>query len=464
MKAGKLGGAGVAFLGLLLAGPCLVIPAFGSFLPSTNRPPLDSWGFSNTNWLSHSGHAPVSFTNLVNVPYLGDDNALLLDSPDPAWLQYNVTESGTNRLTVDKGSIMLWFASSWSGTNQGGAGPGQWGRLIEVGSYTEDASYGWWSIFTDPAGVNLYFAAQTNDGSQATYLSAPIAFTTNRWHQIALTYSQTGSTLYLDGEFVTNGLPVTYWPGPDVLSNGFFIGSDSASGLVQGRGMFDDLASYDFVLDADTIANNFATHQVTYYANPLNSGNQATSAPSQPTLTPTFNAITGSGYLTPIGTNTDCITSTNIWITNLVVTAMSGGSNGTASVQFSIGGGLDGVLYDIFANSVLSPASSTNAWAWMGQGLHCVTYSLTNLPNTSAFLILGQPTDEDNDGLTTTYENLVSKTDPLNPDTDGDGLLDGEEVGLYFTNPKNQDSDGDGVIDQPFKVIITHPANNLPVP
>src|SRR5437588_11935696 len=29
------------------------------------RPPLDFWGFSDTNWLSHSGPAPVSFTYLV---------------------------------------------------------------------------------------------------------------------------------------------------------------------------------------------------------------------------------------------------------------------------------------------------------------------------------------------------------------------------------------------------------------
>jgi len=90
----------------------------------------------------------------------------------------------------------------------------------------------------------------------------------------------------------------------------------------------------------------------------------------------------------------------------------------------------------------------------MGQGLHCVTYLLTNLPNTSAFLILGKPTDSDADGLTDAYEGLVSKTDPMNADTDADGLLDGEEVGIYHLDPKKQDSDGDGVMDEPFKVII----------
>jgi hypothetical protein len=73
----------------------------------------------------------------------------------------------------------------------------------------------------------------------------------------------------------------------------------------------------------------------------------------------------------------------------------------------------------------------------MGQGLHCVSYSLsiTNQPNVSAFLILGTPEDDDLDGLTTAYELLVSKTNPYNPDTDGDGISDGDEI-LLGTDPR----------------------------
>ena len=68
---------------------------------------------------------------------------------------------------------MFWFAPGWSSTNAGGTGPGEWGRLIEVGSYTPDSSYGWWSIYVDDGGNNLYFSAQTNDFSSNvwTYLS-----------------------------------------------------------------------------------------------------------------------------------------------------------------------------------------------------------------------------------------------------------------------------------------------------
>src|SRR5437660_5242221 len=146
-------------------------------LPGDPPPWLDYWSFNDTNTFeTYNGYAPVSFTN-VDVSDLGDWYAPILDSTNAAWLHYNITENdGTNHFKVDRGSVMFWFAPNWSGTNQGGTGPGEWSRLIEVGSYTANASYGWWSIYTDPEGVNLYFSAQTNNGSGATYLSVPISW------------------------------------------------------------------------------------------------------------------------------------------------------------------------------------------------------------------------------------------------------------------------------------------------
>ncbi len=362
----------------------------------------------------------------MDISYLGDFYAPVLDSTNAAWLHYNITEAdGTNHFKVDRGSVMFWFAPDWSGTNQGGTGPGEWSRLIEIGSYTTNASYGWWSVYTDPEGVNIYFSAQTN-GAGTTYLTAPISWNvTNRWHLIALTYSDTNTALYLDSELVTNGSPITLWPGPDVLTNGFFVGSDS-NGLSQAHGMFDDLWTYDYAIDQPTVINQFMYYGAWYFLNPWNKANYA-SAPSTSSISPTFIAVTGSGYLTAISTNaTGCVSNNNIWITNVVATVTN---NGTMNLKFTIAGGSDGVLYDVFANSVLDFSSNTNfAWGWMGQGYHCVTYLLTNLPITSAFVILGQPYDPDGDGLTSAYEKLVSKTDPLNPSTSGDGILDGWKI------------------------------------
>ena len=74
------------------------------------------------------------------------------------------------------------------------------------------------------------------------------------------------------------------------------------------------------------------------------------------------------------------------------------------AMTFTIQGGSNGVPYDVFANSVLSFGSNGIPWAWMGQGYHGNTYTLTNLPNTACFLILGTPQDTDGDGLTDAYE------------------------------------------------------------
>ncbi len=103
---------------------------------------LQSWSFYDTvNWLDEDGYSPLSFTNIAN-SRLGDFYSLVVDTNIPAWLQYNVVETnGTTNLTVDAGTLTFWVApGSWSSTNAGGTGPGEYGRLVEVGAYTTNSS------------------------------------------------------------------------------------------------------------------------------------------------------------------------------------------------------------------------------------------------------------------------------------------------------------------------------------
>ena len=327
---------------------------------------------------------------------------------------------------------MFWYAPWWSSTNAGGTGPGDWGRLIEVGSYTPDSSYGWWSIYLDDGGNNLYFSAQTNDFSSNvwTYLSAPISWTTNRWHLLAITYSSTNSALYIDGEVVTNGPPVTCWPGPDVLANGFYIGSDS-NGVAQMHGMFDQMATYANLLDSNSVSKAFNWQQIPYYLNLENVGNLSP-APSTPQQTPYFRAITGAGYLQYVGSVSPCATNSNVWMTNVSVTHLT---NGTENITFTIMGGDPSQMYDVLGTAGLVGQSITNAlWVWLGQGSPCNRYTITNLPGAGAFLILGTPWDSDGDGLPDALEILWTKTDPHNPDTDGDGIWDWFGPAYFGTN------------------------------
>ncbi len=279
-------------------------PGGGKFGPTNT--PLDSWSFyDSTNWTSDLGYAPVSFTNL-NYSHLGNGSSLVVDTNVPAWLQYNVYENdGTTNLTLDSGSVTFWYApGDWSSTNAGGIGPGEWGRLFEVGSYTPDSSYGLWSIYVDDGGNNIYFSAQTNDLSSTltTYLSAPISWTTNYFHFIALTYSPTNTALYLDGVLATNGPGVTIYPGPDVLTNGFFIGADE-TGLYQANGLFNSVATYSYPLSSNDVQTLFNYYYTYYEISPWNMAMFISSAPSSPSPLPsTYDIITGAGYLTlPLG-------------------------------------------------------------------------------------------------------------------------------------------------------------------
>jgi hypothetical protein len=410
---------------------------------------LESWSFQdNTNWTDDDGYAPVAFTNL-NYSYLGNGRALVVDTNVPAWLQFNVWESdGWTNLTVDSGTVTFWFAPNWNSASDtnGGFGPGVYGRLFEVGNYTDDSSYGWWSIFTDTGGTNLYFAAQTNDISSTitTYLSTPIDWTTNYFHFVALTYSPTNTALYLDGVFVTNGPGVTVYPGPDVLTNGFYIGSDS-TGTNQAHGLFNTVQTYNYPLNSNDVQTIFNWYHTAYIISPWNTAmmNIVSAPSSTTTYTPFADVITGAGFLQWAGsTTTNYSTNGTVWLSN-VSSLMSGGTN---FVTFTIQGGLPNSLYDVFATAALTSPRTNGVWYWMGQGSPGNIYTLP-IVSQNVFLILGTPQDSDLDGLTDAYEQLVSHSNPTNYTTDGNGMADGWEV-LYFGHigiDPNADPDGDGL-------------------
>ena len=461
--------AGFLFVLMPMGHAVVLAPGGGGTNSSPDYTQLESWSFhDHINWTSDAGYAPFYFTNL-DYSYLGDGASLVVNNSNQLLLQYNVLETdGKTNLTVDSGTVMFWFAPQWASTNRGGTGPGEFGRLLEVGAYTPDSSYGLWSIYVDDVGENLYFSTQTNDLSSnlCTFISAPISWTTNYFHFVALTYSPTNTALYLDGDLATNGPPLTNYPGPDVLANGLFIGSDS-NGVNQAQGMFNNVATFNGAVDAGTVLQTFHSQYIYYMLNHMNSAMFVlSSASSSPSFSSGYQAISGAGNLQYVGESLACLsnsaasTYTNlVWLTNVTVSAAG---NKTMNVTFSIGGGVPGVPYDVFATAALQAPIGNATWVWLGQGFVCSTYTI-NIPSANAFLILGTPLDSNNNGVTDAYEDLISHTDPhstnqtdtngvpiawyiqngLDPssgmqDTDGDALLNYQEY-LFGTNPRKSE-------------------------
>jgi hypothetical protein len=205
--------------------------------------PLAHWRFDNTNtWVGEEGQLPLLATNVVGVPDWSS-NAVLVDSTSPALLSYNVMETNGNvNINCQTGSVLFYFKPDWSSVDQGGTGPGTSGRLLEMGAYNPAFTNGWWSLYLSPDGTNLFFGTSTNGGGM-TNLIANTSWTSNTWYQIDLTYSPESSALFIDGQLVTNGEGVAYFPNADELTNGFRIGSDQ-NGTNQAGGTFDELETF----------------------------------------------------------------------------------------------------------------------------------------------------------------------------------------------------------------------------
>jgi hypothetical protein len=434
-------------IALLVCGCGFLWPAIGG---AQNLPRdyyddmLDSFSFDDcTNWTDDCLDLPLSWTNLTSVR--GDGLAVLIDNTNGSWVQYGLTVSDEvnvyTNLALGQGTLMLWFYLTNAASADGWKlDSGGWGTFIEAGNYTPDASYGWWSLYSD--GTNIYFSAQDALGNQTNYLSAPLNWNpqSNAWTHLALTWSPTNATqLFLNGALAATGPSMSIVPDLSVISNSFYIGSSGTSNQLHAA--FDDIGIFDCVVDSLTIAGTYGMYSIIYsgqapvYMLPP----PIPMAPYEPSVTPTWNAVTGPGNLLAVSTNTTgCVSSSNFWLTNMTVVAASGGG---MNATFTICGGQDGVPYDVLANSLLDFSSDTNkAWAWMGQGYHCVTYTLTNLPASTVFIILGNSqVDTDSDGLSDAFERLSSKTNPYLADSSGDGMLDGWKLtwglNLSLDNP-----------------------------
>lgn len=309
---------------------------------------LNTWSFEDTNWFSDAGYAPVSFTNLNNLPSF-DGNGLQLDSTNAAWLNYNFIEASNSitNLTFNAGTIEMWVLPDWNS----GTGPGDWGRLIDVGDYSTNTPSSWWSLYFNQDGSNLFFSSETN-GVFTNYLSYPISWDTNTWHFVALTYNHFRSALYVDGQWATNGGGVFYLPPTNVTT--FFVGSDN-TGLAQSRVLIDDMATYNYAISAYVVTND-------YEAGMELMGGGSHRDDSGPTLPGggggigTNDYTGGSSYVAPDY-------GSNLWVATFGISNSVAGlllSNTTPDILFEIQGRTNLAQGDWFSEGFVNGSELTN--------------------------------------------------------------------------------------------------------
>lgn len=222
-----------------------------SFTPAR----LGYFRFNDGDFTGERGQQPVATSGLQSVDAWITKGVQLTNGT--AVLKYRTVEAdGRANINLRSGTLRWWFKPQWNS----GTGTGAAGKLLEVGSRGAATTNGWWSLFFDATGNTLNFVSQTNNTAEVTNLMAGVTFTSNRWCQVVLTYTNGAVALYTNGVLcATNSAGVPY-PLLAARTNGFTIGcSTDGGGVVQG--VFEDLETFNYPLTASEVLESFQLTQ-----------------------------------------------------------------------------------------------------------------------------------------------------------------------------------------------------------
>jgi len=333
----------------------------------------------------------------------------------------------TNRWNIapDVGAVRFWFKPNWSSANTLlGKGPGGYARLIELTTVAGKDAVVWWSLYVSPAGDRMYVSGEGPDGVRDC-LEVDISWFANEWHLIAFSYGPGGTLLHIDGQVAALGEGVLGVPVMLAAGTALVIGSD-AQGKGVANGQFEELCTFDEPLDEWGFGDYYRGVRRVAALGPISVEEER--AMELMMAQALLNAEEATGPFAPLGfdESNPCPTNGPVYMTNLW---SEWNTNTGWNYTFDVAGGDPGVSYDVFATGDMTAGTETNgAWYWVGNARQCSTVILPGQPEVMTLYILGTPQDTDADGLTDAWENLVTRTDPGDPDTDHDGLSDYYEL------------------------------------
>jgi hypothetical protein len=242
---------------------------YGGYYPAHVR--LSYWRFNSSALTNENGDYPYyAYPSNLTTPTSWSGTSVALGSGTN--LQYRTVETnGWTNLDTGNGTVRFWFKPYWSSANIGGTGPGSASASF-IDIYNGGTN---WFLAATPNGNTLQFVTASNNILDYTCGGGwNCTFVSNRWSQIALTYSPSNIAAYINGALIgssgwmpqTNGLTFTNYYEPDYgmfvwpaigSSVPFFVGNASAPCPLKGE--MDELETFNYPLSAQAIAYGFAT-------------------------------------------------------------------------------------------------------------------------------------------------------------------------------------------------------------
>lgn len=220
---------------------------------------LGHWSFEAPGFVAEHGAVPLQVTNLAWDPGMLGRSAHV-PAETLTQLTYRETEgNGAANINLRRGTVRLWIRPDWTSASLGGTGPGEWARIVEVGMWTPDASYGNWQLHFDPAGDQIGWYFDDGHGHSTDRRYSGLQWRAGEWHEVALTYDEGTVRLYEDGVEVASrsGSPALYYPDRAVRETTGLNFGTLFYGAVSVRARLDEIETFNYPLDAATIAADY---------------------------------------------------------------------------------------------------------------------------------------------------------------------------------------------------------------